>query len=577
MKKILLIGNPNVGKSALFNRLTGVHVIVSNYPGTTVEYTRARMKLGDDEAEIFDVPGVYSLRPESRADEAAIEMLREAGPGDVIVNVIDSTNLERSLNLTLQVLKLGKPVVVALNLWDEAGHTGIRINHLALRSILGVPCIPLTAITGDGVKDLVGALKEPGVSTLAFDEAERWNEIGRIVSRVQHVTHRHHTFLEALGDASLRPLTGIPIAAGVLLASFEAIRLVGETLITWVFDPFFRSVWWPHVIRPVSDLLGGSGFLHEILVGKLVDGAPDFERSLGILTTGLSVPFGTILPYVLAYYATLSFLEDSGYLPRLAVLADGVMHRLGMHGMGIIPMLLGLGCKVPGALSARTMESPRERFIALTLMGICIPCMAQTAMIIGLAGSHGARALAPIFLTLLAVWVGLGTILNRLIGGESPEMFMDIPPYRVPYLRSLAKKVWMRIYWYMREAVPWVLAGVLGINLLFSTGAIGWIAREAGPTLQAVLGLPPEAAVALIVGLLRKYIAVGMLLPLELDLRQIIVSSVLLGMFFPCVATFAVMLKELGTRGMAKSTAIMVATALVTGITLNILLKAAGI
>ena len=571
--RLLLMGNPNVGKSVLFNRLTGANVVAANYPGTTVEFTKGKMRVAGESVEVIDVPGTYSLDPTSKAEEVAVQMVDAMEDDDVIVNVVDSTNLERSLGLTLQILKRRRRTVVALNLWDETRHTGIRIDERALEEKLGVACVPTVATTGIGVKDLVGRIEEARVSAYDFDDEERWHEIGNIVAKVQKLGHKHPTILERLGDASVRPVTGLLMAAIILFACFEVIRVVGEGLIGYVFEPLFEGLWAP-VMMKLSGVLGGEGVFHDILVGRLIDGGIDFGQSFGLLTTGLFVPLGAVLPYVFAFYLVLSFLEDSGYLPRLAVLLDTVMHRMGLHGMGMVPMLLGFGCNVPGALSARIMESRKERFIAATLMAITVPCMAQIAMIVGLAGEFGARALLPIFLTLFTAWLAIGRLLHVFMKGESPEILIDIPPYRFPYMRGLAKKVWMRMIWFLKEAVPWVLVGVLFVNLLYTLGVIGFVGRITAPVVEGVLGLPREAAGGLIVGFLRKDVAVGMLEPLGLTLRQIVVASVVLAMYFPCVATFAVMIRELGVRDMLKSAAIMIGSALVTGGLLNLLLWA---
>jgi len=576
---VLLVGNPNVGKSVVFNRLTGAHVITSNYAGTTVEFTEGRMRIphegGEPEkANVIDVPGTYTLDPTSSAEEVAVGFVDNMADGDVVVNVVDATNLERSLNLTFQLIERRKRMIVTLNLWDETKHTGIDINVAGLERILGVPCVPTVATTGMGIKKLVERLPEARVPTYASAESDRWRRIGDVIDKVQKMGHRHHTLLERLGDASVRPITGVLIAILILAGSFEVIRLLGEGLIGYVFEPFFESVWGPYVAMPLSRWLGGSGFLHTILVGRLVDGEIDFGESFGLLTTGLQVPFGAVLPYVLSFYLVLSVLEDTGYLPRLAVLMDGIMHHLGLHGMGVIPVLLGFGCNVPGALAARIMESRKERFIASTLMAIAVPCMAQTAMIIGLAGAYGARALVPIFGTLLVVALILGRIMKRFVTGESPEILIDIPPYRIPYIRGLAKKLGMRIVWYLREAVPWVLAGVFIVNILDTLRVIEFIGWLSSPVVSGVLGLPQDAVGGLIVGFLRKDVAVGMLAPLHMSLRQIIVACVVLTMYFPCVATFVVMVKELGVKDMLKSAAVMVTSAITVGGLLNLTLWA---
>ena len=258
------------------------------------------------------------------------------------------------------------------------------------------------------------------------------------------------------------------------------------------------------------------------------------------------------------------------------MIADRFMHTVGLHGMGIVPMLLGLGCNVPGALAGRIMESARERFIGVTLMAIAVPCMAQVAMIIALAGPYGAHALALIFGTLAALWLVLGTILRKTMKGESTELLLDVPPYRVPFLRGLAQKVGMRLASFMVEAVPFVLLGVLLVNLLYYLKVIDAIGRFTSPVIVSLLGLPPESAGALVVGFLRKDVAVGMLIPLHPSFRQTIVASVVLSIYFPCVATFAVILRELGILGTLKASAIMVATVLTVGGLLNLILRLAG-
>ena len=568
VKRILLMGNPNVGKSVVFNRLTGADVIAANYPGTTVEFTRGRMKIEGERTEIIDVPGTYTLDPTCKAEEIAVEMLKE---GDVVINVVEATNLERSLNLTLQLLKQKVPIIVALNFWDETKHKGISIDVEKLEQILGVPCVHICAVTGEGVNRLVEMIKEARPSTFAYEEKEKWHKIGHIVDRVQKVTHRHHTFLERLGDASVKPITGLPIAAVVLFLAFKLIRFVGEGLIGYVCEPIFENLWAPLLLK-LSALLGSGGFLHNILIGKLVEGGIDFGESFGLLTTGLFVPLGAVLPYVFAFYLVLSFLEDSGYLPRLGILVDTVMHKLGLHGLAIIPMMLGLGCNVPAALSTRVLETRKERFIAATLMAVAVPCMAQIAMIVGLAGKHGAAGLGIIFGTLFIVWILLGILMNKFSKGESPEIFVEIPPYRIPYLKGLLKKIWMRIKWFVKEAIPWVLLGVFIVNILYTLGIIQFIGRFTAPVVTGVLGLPRAAVGALVIGFLRKDVAVGMLAPLGLTLKQLVIASVVLTMYFPCVATFTTLAKELGFVDMLKSAAIMIISSLIVGGVLNLIL-----
>ncbi len=565
--KILLIGNQNVGKSTLFSRLTGINVVISNYPGTTVELKKGRIKLDKKLEEVIDVPGIYNLEPTSKAEEIATKMLKDE---NLVINVVDATNLERNLYLTLQLLEKNIPVIVALNFWNEIKHKGISIDVKKLEKMLNIPVVPIVAITGQGIKKLVSQLKKiKAHPRCKFNDKEKWAKIGKIIKEVQRIKPRRHTFLEKLEDLSIKPLTGLPIAILILAFTFWLVRFIGENLILYIFEPLF-NLYLP-IATYLSNLLG-SGFIHNVLIGTLIKGQIDYVQSMGLLTTGLFVPFSMVLPYVFAFYLVLGFLEDSGYLPRLATLVDNIMHKLGMHGLATIPMLLGLGCNVSGALSVRILETKRQRFIAATLMAIAIPCMAQMAMVFGLLGKYGIKGLGIFFITLFIVWLGLGFLLNKVMKGGTPETFMEIPPYRIPYLKSLVKKLGMRIRSFLKEAIPFVLLGVLIINILYALGVIDIISKIAAPVMVNILGLPKEAATSLIMGFLRKDVAIGMLLPLGLTMKQLIIASVVLTMYFPCVATFVILFKELGLRDLIKSTVVMIISTLLVGGVLNFLL-----
>jgi len=569
MRTILLVGNPNVGKSVLFSRLTGVRTTVSNYPGTTISYTRGFTKLGEEKLEIIDVPGTYTLEPTSAAEEIALKMLKN---GNVIINVVNATNLERSLYLTLQLLEMDTPVVVALNMWDDTKHRGIDIDLEKLMMILGVPVVPTVALTGEGIKDLVESIpraSSPDGPVRSRDE--RWASIGTIIDQVQRIEHRHHTWLERVQDASVKPLTGGLIAIAILVLSFLVVRFIGESLIGYLLEPLFNRLWAP-VVLWISTLMGGSGFLHDVVVGKLVGGEVNFVESFGLISSGLYVPLAMVLPYIFSFYLVLGLLEDVGYLPRLAVLMDTIMHWLGLHGYAIIPTLLGLGCNVPAVLSTRILESKRERFIASTLVSIAVPCAALQAMIFGLVGQRGGQYVVIVYGTLFAVWVILGIILNHSIKGFSPELLIEIPPYRIPPWRIVLQKMWMRIYGFLAEAIPIILGAIVVINMLYFFGVFNAIANLTAPVVSGLLGLPKEAITSLVIGFLRKDVALGMLAPLSLTAKQLVVASIVLAMFFPCIATFVVLLRELGVLNMCKAAGVMIATALITGGLLNLML-----
>jgi len=570
---VLLVGNPNVGKSVVFSRLTGVGTMSSNYPGTTVEFLEGEMRLAGARVPVIDVPGTYSLEATCAAEDVACEIVDKGG---VVLNVVDATNLERNLALTLQLRQRGLPMVVALNLWDETKHRGITIDHEALSRCLGVPVVPVSAIAGVGIKELVDVLEAVAASDAPEPRApgDVWCEIGSIISEVQHIEPKRHTWRDLLEEASVRPVSGTIIGAAVIVAAFAFIRFVGESIIGLVMDPLFEGLWMP-VVSSLSEALGGGGLVHDILVGSyvMVDGARtlDLVQSFGLLTTGLYVVFGMVLPYVFAFYSVLGLMEDAGYLPRLAILLDSLMHRLGLHGYAVIPLLLGFGCNVPGILATRVLDTRRERFIAATLISIGVPCASLQAMMFGLLAPHGLQYVLLVYGIMAIVWFVLGNILRLTSKDFLPEIILEIPPYRRPSFSTLWKKLAMRLRGFLLEAVPVVLVGVVAIDLVYMSGAFEAIAGAVEPLMERVFGLPAEAALALILGFLRKDVAVGMLAPLALAPLQLVKASVLLTLTFPCVATYAVMLRELGWRDTAKATGLMVAVALSAGVVMNLL------
>jgi ferrous iron transport protein B len=569
MSQIVLVGNPNVGKSVVFSQLTGARVMISNYPGTTVEFTRGELKTENKLFEILDAPGTYSLNPTCRAEEVTAELVKKA---DLIVNVVDATNLERNLFLTTQLLEQNVPMVVALNMIDEANYKGIEINIQKLEKLLGIPVVPTVAISGVGLKELVLSIKRARkVEKKPLRDAERWAQVGDLVGKVQRITHRHRTWLEALEEASLKPLTGIPLAALIMYLAFKIIIGVGEFIHEELFVKLiFERLYGPLMLK-LSTLLQGSVW-HDILVGKLINGEISFEESFGMLTTGVFVSFGLVLPFLVIFYLVLGILEDSGYLPRLAVMLDKLMHRIGLHGYAIVPMILGFGCKVPAVLAARNLESRRERFIACTILAVSVPCMAQMALIFGLIGRYGGAYLAVVFATLFLIWAVLGLMIDQVMPDYTPSMVIEIPPYRLPHLNSQFKKLGMRLNHFVCHAIPYIFGGIFFVNILYTVGVIDYLGILFAPIVKGLLGLPEETVSALLVGFLRKDVAVAMLEPFNLTASQFVIGTVVLATYFPCVATFTILLRELGVRDMFYSALIMLATAGVSGIALNLLL-----
>lgn len=590
--KILLVGNPNVGKSVIFNRLTGMNVVVSNYPGTTVDYTHGNMRINETKTELIDVPGNYSLDPSSRAEEVAVEMIDGMADDDLIINVLDATRLKRNLRLTLELLATGKPMIVALNMWDQVEKRGIQIDVERLEGLLGVPVIPTSGMSGEGIRELTEHVTDVKSPHEPVDESPE-----AIASVVRTIREGQPTRMGGrLHDATIKPLTGIPIAILVLLLSAVAIMAVSMSSFMLAIMPFFDAYYVPFV-QSVSSGLGGEGFAHDILIGNL-EGSElttmTLFQSMGLLTMAVGVPLA-VLGMLIGFYLVLGLLEDSGYLPRLAVLVDSIFHRIGLHGYAIVPTFLGLGCNVIGAFGARVMETRKQRFISMTLMAIAVPCAAQIAMLVALffgldmamGTEFGAGEIKGfenhiwiVFVVLILIYIIGGLLMNRFVKGDQNEgegeMLLEIPPYRRPRMGAVLKKLWMRIRMFLTEAIPWLMLGILLINVLYYWGVIDLIGDVASPVIVGLFGLPKEAVLALVVGFLRKDLAVGTLIPLVtggvMGGMQLVIASVILVIYFPCYTTFVVMLRELGLRDMMMSVGIMIGTVLVVGTTLRVLL-----
>ena len=611
---ILLVGQPNVGKSVLFSHLTGVRTIASNYPGTTVSYAMGRMRGKGSTLVVVDAPGTYSLEPLDEAARVTVDLIDDAKR---IINVVDSTHLERHLPMTLELIAQNKPLVVALNMSDEARHRGIRIDVEELSAELGVPVLSIVAPSGEGVKQLVDTcldlqpLHKPthnesghpghhphiqhpaptgrGTSCpghVHLDRDRIWQRVGELVEKVQTLEHHHHSFSDRLEEISIHPFWGSLLALAVITVSFSLIRLIGEFLITgavgiigepWVELPFGTELLFDKVLHPpliaLSRVIGVESFLHKLLIGTLVDGRIDFMQSFGILSSGIFIPIGVVLPYLLSFYFVLSLLEDSGYLPRLAVFLDTFMHRIGLHGYAIIPTLLGLGCNVPGIMATRILESRWQRFITATLISIAVPCAALQAMIIGLVGRRGIGPVLIVYGTLFVVWLLISVVLRLTVRGFQPELLVEIPPYRLPTFRALGTKMWLRISGFVREALPIILGAIVAVNVLYQLNLFAHLAAIAEPVITRLWGMPSEAVVPLLVGILRKDVALGLLAPLNLTGKQLIIGSVLLAMFFPCIATFVVLFRELGFKDGLKSLGIMLLAVFLTGSALNLILR----
>ncbi len=573
-RTFLLAGNPNVGKSLLFSRLTGIGILSSNFPGTTVGLHHGGAVFNGETYHIIDIPGLYRLEDKWLIEGKKKDLFKDL-EYDFIVCVADASHLERNLYFTLEMMSLGKPVILLLNKFDEALRKGIEIDVPKLSKMLGIPVIEVVATTGEGLKRF-----EKTVGTLTFDSArvhtlmdeqgtpipvpqepeDKWHLIGHIVHRVLQITHKHATLTEKLQAWATHPVSGLFIALVVLVLSFFIIRLIGETLINWL-DPLYETYYFPLMEKLFTWCQNSP--LYQFIVG---DGGTQY---FGVLTDGLHIALIDVMPYVLAFYALLGFLGELGYLPRLAVLLDGILHRIGLHGYGAIPIMLGLGCKVPAVMGVRVLETRRERIIALALLLILAPCISQTAMIISILSPYGMKYLLWVFAALVVNGLIAGTILNKMLPGETPEMFMEIPSWSIPQWRPLGRKIWLRMKEYLADALPLILIGVLFVDLMQFTRITDWVAQLFRYPVEYMLHLPAETTPLLLLGFLRKDVSIALLEPFNLPPEQLVVACVFMSMYLPCVATCVVMLRENGFKDTLRIVVLTLALALLSATLLS--------
>ena len=374
---------------------------------------------------------------------------------------------------------------------------------------------------------------------------QRWELIEKISEKTVRFGAYRHTLKDAIGDLTVRPSTGIPVAIAVLYGFWSIFGSFAGTLFT---DGFMCKIFDEHWLPWMQSVFpGGLGnWFYAIMVdaghiqnGMLTASDNSFE-SFGVLTSGLFVPFGVVLPAIFIFYLMLAFLEDVGYMPRLAVLIDTLLHKIGLHGYAIVPTILGLGCNVPAVASTRILETRKQRFIMMALVATFIPCGAQ----IGIMQDVIPESIGFVMLYLFIGYFVMGYILNKVISGRAPEILMDVPPYQKPMLKNIKRKVWMRTSGFLKVAVPFVLLGCLIVNILYLAGTIDWLGNVFAPVFEGWFGVPKETAGPLVAAFLRKDLAVAQLSAIHMTKYQMITSVVLVSIYFPCVATFAMILKE---------------------------------
>lgn len=551
--KMLIVGNPNVGKSAVFSRLTGFKVISSNYPGTTTEYVRGEAKFGNQTFEIVDVPGAYSLKSSCKAEDISCKMLQDVSEYDLITYVVDASNLERNLFFALESLHLKKPTIILLNKSDIAKMKGIFIDTKKLSKLIGVPVIEFVAVTGEGAKDLEREVINTNLNIaqtkidipLASDD--KWRLIGEISRKAQRIQYKKPSFFERFGQLTTKPLTGFPIAFAVLILCFFGVWFFGEGIINYVFGPIYEHIYLPIITKSFGWL--GDGFLSSLLLGSEGEGV---AKTFGVLTDGVDIALVQVFAYVLVFYFLFGILEDIGYLPRLAVLLDDALHKVGLHGFGSIPIMLGIGCKVPAVLSVRFLQQEKQKIIALALTLIIAPCISQSAMIISILSPHGVGYVVFVFVVLLLSGMLAGFILNKMMKQDIPEMFMEIPAWSIPSLKVLAVKLKLRMTSYIKDAVPFIMFGILLINLLTHFGVINFLAKIFYWPVTKILGLSGDTISVIILGFLKKDISIALLIPFELSAWQLVIASIFMSMYMPCVATALIIFKEVGIKSTVK-------------------------
>jgi len=624
---IALAGNPNVGKSSIFNRLTGMGVATANYPGKTVEVQYGVTRLCDRQIGVIDLPGTYALGGISEDQWVARQALLDGAP-DAVVLVLDATNLARNLYLALQLLELGRPLLVALNVVDQAEARGLRVDTARLAEILGCPVLPTVATRNLGLDALMAAVVrrtaarsslparirysedvEAALGKLAralagrtdrphglparaiaillvegdpefvawlaaapegdalrdlHDELcrmlrdlrgeepalllarERHGLAGLIAAEVERHDHRRPPLVDRLWRLTTAPLTGLPILGLVLAGVFAFLFQVGEWLST-AFSGLWAAYVSPLIRWPLLALLGDTAVARTLLWG---------------LDAGINAALAVGIPYVLTFYVLLALLEDSGYLNAVAFLTDRVMHKMGLHGRAMIPLVAGAGCNVPAIMGTRVLGTMRERIIASTLV-VLTPCSARTAVILGAVSlTAGWQAALAIYAVTACVALLTGIGMHRLLPGHSTGLVMEMFPFRRPGLGPILQKTWHRFREFVVVATPIILGGSLVLGGLYETGLLWLIARPLRPLMEGWLGLPAVAGITLLVAVLRKELALQLLVTLAIAqygaqasnlltfMRpdQIVVYALVNTLYVPCLATISILGRELGWR-----------------------------
>jgi ferrous iron transport protein B len=641
VKKIAIVGSPNVGKSVIFNCFTGSYVTVSNYPGTTVEVSRGKGKIDGQGYEIIDTPGMYSLMPITEEERVARSILLNENP-EVVLHIIDAKNLERMLPLTLQLIEADLPVVLVLNIMDEAERMGIKFDIGYLERELKIPVVPTVSISGRGmdllkqiikkgltknrinfiyddlletnIKGIENLLKgeylisKRAISLLVLQEdmdifqmvKEKEGETLEIEKIVRNTKENYaHSLnynvclqrqriatqiymkaikeqgklstgvLEKLSRITMNRWTGIPILLAVLY--FGLYKFVGEfgagTIVGFLETNIFKNNINPFVTKIVTDLIPWK-VIQELFVGEY-----------GIITLGIRYAVAIILPIVSTFFLIFAIIEDTGYLPRLSMLIDRVFKKIGLTGRAVIPMVLGLGCDTMATMVTRTLPTKRERVMATLLLALAVPCSAQLGVILALL-ENNPKALLVWLSVISMVFLFTGFLAKRILPGEQPIFFMEVPPLRFPKLSNVLIKTYTRMTWYFKEIFPLFILASIFIWFGQLTGIFDLMVKLLSYPVK-LIDLPEKTAVAYLFGFFRRdYGAAGLYDMNKAGFftgNQLVVAVVTMTLFLPCIAQFLINIKERGWKVGVNISVFIFFFAFIIGFLLNMLLKVSGV
>ncbi len=538
--KILLMGNPNVGKSVIFSALSGVHVMSSNYAGTTVSYTNAKVHLGDRSYALIDVPGTYALHATSEAEQVAVSFM-ESG-AKVVICVLDATNLTRNLNLAQEIRAYGIPIVYLLNLSDVAERKGIVIDKEALSRALMAPVIETVATKGVGLDELKSTISKlytspaPLAIPAPTTQKELWAVSEGIAKECVTTTQaKEPSKLDKLGEKMIIPKTGVPIAILTMLIALCAIVFGGKGLRTVVFIPLINNGLVPILVSLVN-LIPLPEIVNNVLVGDC-----------GILVIGFEWIFSLILPYVALFYVVFTFLEDCGFLPRMAVLFDNVMRKMGVQGGSLITLVMGYGCAVPAIIGTRNATTQKERIIITSMVCFAVPCISQIGALLGLLSGKFHLILGIFALSFVVIGV-VGFIVGKMLQEKIDPIVLELPNLLAPEPKAYRKKLAIRMKSFLVEAEGPMLIAIVIAAVAIETGLMDSLATFFEPFIMTVLGLPGEAVSGLLLGIIRREMTVYSLSGLDLTDLQLFVGATVSLLYLPCLSVFGVIAKEFNAK-----------------------------